>query len=48
MIRHGNGNHVEGGSPLQKRVDADCPIEEAVLGVDVKMNKIRGGHYSNR
>ena len=40
VIGDGNGDHVVGSSPVQKRPYTDGPIEEAVLCVDVEVNKV--------
>ena len=47
MISDGYRDHVVGGSPLQKRIDADCPIKEAVLCVHMEVDEISGGHCYN-
>ncbi len=41
VIGDGHRMHAELGGPLQKVVDANGPIQQAVLGVDMEVNKIR-------
>ena len=48
VISDGYGDHLVGSSTLQKRVDANSPIKQAVLCVDVEVDKISRRHYSNR
>ena len=48
MISDGHGIHPVGSNPLQKRVDADCSVKEAILRVDMEVDKRGGGHHSNR
>jgi hypothetical protein len=39
MIRHGAGGHTEFFGTLGERFYLDCPVQEAVIGVQVQMCK---------
>lgn len=42
MVRHGHGGHAEVFHLLDERLNLIRPIEQAVLGVEVKMNEWLG------
>jgi hypothetical protein len=44
MIGEPNGGHLELGGAGRKRGNPAGPIEDGVLGVDVKMNETCSGH----
>jgi len=45
VIRHGNGGHLIFLGPFQQILDADCTVQEAVLGVDMQVDE-RGVFHS--
>jgi hypothetical protein len=44
VVGEPDGGHLELGSPSGKRRNPAGPIEDGVLGVDVKVNEGRFGH----
>jgi len=48
MVSDGQGGHPIGCCSLQQRLNANCPVKEAILGVDMEMDETRSGHQSNR
>ena len=44
VVGDGQGRHLEGVGPLEERFNPDRPVEKAVLGVEVKVDKIGVGH----
>ena len=43
MVRKGQGRHPELARPVGKLVDPACPVQEAIVGVDVQVDEILVG-----
>jgi hypothetical protein len=47
MVGHGDGGHAQLHGALDERLDVAGPVEEAVLGMDVEMDKAGIVHNPN-
>jgi hypothetical protein len=39
VIGDGNRHHLVGSNPFKKGINADCPVKEAILGVDMEVDE---------